>query len=79
MPAVRAFSPPATALSIQVPPAAVKASANTLTAADSPPEVHQWMTSAFISCALASAGPTATSAVAIQACRNPRIGRPSLI
>src|SRR6478609_11970556 len=46
MAAVRALAPPAMAVSIQVPPAAPYCSANTFTAADSPPEVHQWITSA---------------------------------
>ena len=53
--AVRALAPPAMAVSTHVPPALVNWSANTFTAADSPPEVHQWMTSALLSCA--NAGP----------------------
>src|SRR5436305_4895609 len=53
MAAVRALTPPAIAVSTQVPPALANCSANTFTAADSPPEVHQWITSAFISSALA--------------------------
>ena len=52
MAAVRALAPPAIAVSTQVPPALVNCSANTFTAADSPPEVHQWITSAFISCGI---------------------------
>ncbi len=48
MPAVRAFAPPAIALSTQVPPAFVNWSAKTFTDADSPADVHQWSTSAFI-------------------------------
>src|SRR3954452_2125441 len=51
MAAVRALTPPAIAVSTQVPPALANCSANTFTAADSPPEVHQWITSAFISSA----------------------------
>src|SRR5881392_2313345 len=51
MAAVRALAPPAIAVSSQVPPASVNCSAKTFTAADSPPEVHQWITSARISCA----------------------------
>jgi hypothetical protein len=73
MPAVRAFSPPAIALSTQVPPASVNLSANTLTAADSPPEVHQWITSAFISCAPAWAAPSAIKTVVRQIRRMARI------
>src|SRR5215218_8991476 len=53
MPAVRALAPPAMALSTQVPPPLVNWSANTFTEADSPADVHQWMTSAFICCASA--------------------------
>jgi hypothetical protein len=64
MPAFLAFSPPAIAVSIQVPPAASNCSAKTATAADSPPEVHQWMTSASIASAGVKAGTARTTAVA---------------
>src|ERR1700733_7568029 len=43
----RAWSAPATAWSIHKPPALLYASANCLMAADSPPDVHQWITVAF--------------------------------
>jgi hypothetical protein len=47
MVAARDWSAPATAWSIHWPPALLYASANCLTACDSPPEVHQWITVAF--------------------------------
>src|ERR1700760_4527010 len=53
--AERACSPPAIAASTQVPPAAVYALASSLTAADSPPDVHQCSTSARLACACAPA------------------------
>ena len=53
----RDWSPPAMALSTHTPPAARNAWATCLTAFDSPPEVHQWMTSAFGAAALAGALP----------------------
>src|SRR5471030_2157807 len=43
----RDWSAPAMALSIHRPPALLYASANCLTACDSPPDVHQWITVAF--------------------------------
>ena len=63
MPAVRALWPPAMAVSTQVPPAALNRSANTFTAANSPPEVHQCSTSAFISCAWTGRAAATASAV----------------
>ena len=59
--AERAAWPPATAESTQIPPALVYWSAKTLTAAASPPDVHQCITSALgLSCA--TAGPASASA-----------------
>src|SRR5690606_8880930 len=58
----RAFSPPAMASSTHLPPASLNALANSLTAADSPPDVHQCSTSAVSSCAVA--GATARAAAA---------------
>src|SRR5437762_12067048 len=66
MAAVRALAPPAIAVSIQVPPASVNCSAKTFTAADSPPEVHQWITSAFISWAFAGTPTAQTTASAVK-------------
>jgi hypothetical protein len=54
----RDWSPPAMALSTHTPPALRNAWATCLTAFDSPPEVHQWMTSAFGAAALAGALPS---------------------
>ena len=51
----RAFSPPAMAASTQVCPVASKALANSLTAAASPPDVHQCMTSNSVAEALDAA------------------------
>src|SRR6476661_6199473 len=62
MAAVRALAPPAIAVSTQVPPAFANCSANTFTAADSPPEVHQWITSALLAWATAGAVQSATPA-----------------
>ena len=76
--AFRAFAAPATALSIQVPPALVNWSANTFTAAASPPEVHQWMTSAFISSAETGAEAQAMATIATDA-NNVRFIIPSRI
>src|ERR1700761_2610734 len=53
--AERACSPPAIAASTQVPPALVYAADSSLTAADSPPDVHQCSTSARLACACAPA------------------------
>ena len=61
MPAARALAPPAMALSTQVPPAFVNWSAKTLTEADSPAEVHQCSTSAFV-CAKAAVLETSAAA-----------------
>jgi hypothetical protein len=55
--------PPAIGVSTQVPPALVYIVANSLMAAASPPEVHQWITSAFWACAAPTA-PTLISAAA---------------
>src|SRR4051812_29535382 len=66
MAAVRALAPPAIAVSIQVPPAFVNCSAKTFTAADSPPEVHQWITSAVISWAFAGTTAAQTSVSAVK-------------
>src|SRR3979409_973469 len=66
MAAGRAVAPPAMAVSIQVPPALVNCSAKTFTAADSPPEVHQWITSAFISCAYAGTTAVQTRVSAVK-------------
>ena len=77
--AVRALTPPATALSTQAPPALPNWSAKTFTAADSPPEVHQWMTSALLSWACACphiAASTAAMAVAILALMRFLLGSP---
>ena len=60
----RACSPPAIAASTQVPPAAVYALASSLTAADSPPDVHQCSTSARFGCACACAPAAAPNASA---------------
>ena len=52
--------PPATGMSVQVPPSAANCSCRTATERASPPEVHQCSTSA---CGLASTGPAIITAV----------------
>src|SRR5438105_5969557 len=58
----RAASPPATAESTHTPPAFVKALANSWIAADSPPDVHQWITSALFCAAACGAARTVMAA-----------------
>src|SRR5258708_39967395 len=58
----RAWSAPATALSTHWPPALLYASANWRIAADSPPEVHQWITLAFSGSAACATMPYNASA-----------------